>query len=122
MDVLTPHIGGVVEFFRKEGEDLRIAAQVPGYTSHMIDTLNLDMASAGSIRWRRPPNGAAAAYAGLHRFRPIRRTQDSVEIAWTVSVDGQVVTNLAAVTLSNTTLAVGVGRGDGVLRLWLSEF
>ena len=31
------------------------------------------------------------------------------------TVDGQVVTNLAAVTLSNTTLAVGVGRDDGVL-------
>ena len=29
VDVLTPHLGGVVEFFRMEGADLRLAARLP---------------------------------------------------------------------------------------------
>ena len=51
----------------------------------------------------------------------IRGTQSGAEVAWTVPPDGRVVTNLAAVTLSNGMLAVGVGRDDSVLRLWLPE-
>ena len=44
---------------------------------------------------------------------------EGAEVAWTVPVGGRVSTNLAAVTLSDGKLAVGVGQAEGVLRLWL---
>jgi hypothetical protein len=120
VDVLTPHIGGVVEFYRRQGEELRIVAQVSGYTSHVIGTRNLDMAAAadfdgdGRIELLLPSQSRAELGA-------IRRTRDGAEVAWIIPVGGRVVTNLAAVGLLDGTLAVGVGRDDGVLRLWLPE-
>ena len=51
----------------------------------------------------------------------IRRTRDGAEVVWTISVGGRVATNLAVVPLSDGSLAVGVGRDDGVLRLWLPQ-
>jgi hypothetical protein len=118
VDVLTPHIGGVVEFYRKEGEELRIVAQVRGYTSHMIGTRNLDMAAMadfdgdGRLELLLPSQSRTELGA-------IRRTQAGAEVAWTVSVGARATTNISAVTLLDGTLALGVGRDDGVLRLWL---
>ncbi len=48
----------------------------------------------------------------------IQRTADGADVAWSLPVEGVVVTNLAAITLPDGRLAAGVGRGDGVLRLW----
>ena len=118
VDVLTPHIGGIVGFYRMQGQELRVVAQVGGYTSHMIGTRNLDMAAAadfdgdGRIELLLPTQFRTELGA-------IRRTQGGAEVAWTVSVGGRAATNLAAVTLSGGSLAVGVGRDDGALRLWL---
>lgn len=120
VDVLTPHIGGVVEFYRRQGEDLRIVAQVSGYTSHVIGTRNLDMAAAGDFDGDGRMELLLPSQSRTE-LGAIRRTQDGAEVAWTVSVGGRVVTNLAVVGLLDGTLAVGVGRDDGVLRLWLPE-
>ena len=46
VDVLTPHIGGVVEFYRMVGDRIEIVATVPGFTSHVIGSRNLDLALA----------------------------------------------------------------------------
>lgn len=117
-DVLTPHIGGTVDFYRLEGESLRIVAQVPGYTSHVIGTRNLDLAVAGDFDGDGRvellvPNQERTQLGG------IRHTTDGAVAAWTVSVGGRVSSNLAGVTLADGRLAVGVGREDDVLRLWL---
>ena len=47
--VLTPHIGGFVEFYRMQGDELVIVARVPGYSSHEIGSRNLDRALAGDL-------------------------------------------------------------------------
>ena len=120
MDVLTPHIGGVVEFYRKQGEELRIVARVPGYTSHVIGTRNLDMAAAGDFDGDGRLEVLLPSQSRTE-LGAIRRTRTGAEVAWKVSVDGRVATNLAVVSLSDGTLAVGVGREDGFLRLWLPE-
>lgn len=117
VDVLTPHLGGVVEFFRRRGDRLEVVASVPGYTSHPIGTRNLDMALAGDfdgdgrLELLLPTQDRATLGA-------IRRTESGAEVAWQAPVGGTVVTNLAAATTANGDLAVGVGRDDGVLRLW----
>jgi hypothetical protein len=117
VDVLTPHIGGIVEFYQLVGDQLEIVAQVPGYTSHRIGSRNLDMALAGDI------DGDGSVEVLLPNqerteLGAIRRTATGAEVAWTVPVGGRVVTNLAAVSLADGGLGVGLGREDGVLRVW----
>ena len=51
----------------------------------------------------------------------LRRTPDGIEPAWQTEVGGKAVTNLAASADSNGGLTLGVGRDDGVLRLWLAH-
>jgi len=101
-----------------EGDQLRTVAQVPGYTSHVIRTCNLDIAAAGDFDGDGQvelllPNLARTELGA------IRRTEDGAEVVWMVPVDGMVTTNLAGVTLAEGNLAVAVGRDDGTLRLWL---
>ena len=120
VDVLTPHLGGVVEFYRLEGKTLRVVAQMRGYTSHVIGSRNLDMAAAGDF----DGDGRLEILLPNQRLTElgaVRRTATGVEIAWSVSLGGRLRTNLAAVTLSNGTLAIGAGREGKVLRIWLPE-
>jgi hypothetical protein len=120
VDVLTPHIGGAVEFYRLEGDQLQIVAGVSGYTSHVIGTRNLDMAIAGDFDGDGRvelllPNQARTELGA------IRRIEDGAEVAWTVPVDGVISTNLAGAALADGSIAVGVGRDDGTLRVWLPD-
>jgi hypothetical protein len=117
VDVLTPHIGGTVEFYRLDGDTLTIDTSVNGYTSHVIGTRNLDMAVAGDFDGSGQlllllPNQARTELGGI-QHRPQGAT-----VAWTLPVEGTVATNLAATALADGTLAVGAGRQDGVLRIW----
>ena len=48
----------------------------------------------------------------------IRRTLDGAEVAWTLPIDGNVSTNVAAVTAGSGGLMLGAGREDGVLLVW----
>ena len=118
VDVRTPHIGGTVEFYQWHGTSLEIVATVPGYTSHIIGSRNLDMAVAGdfdgSDRYQLllPTQSRTALGA-------IARTTDGAEVAWQLPLDGQIVSNIAAVSLLDGRIGVGIGRADNVLRLWL---
>jgi len=38
---------------------------------------------------------------------------------WTLPIDGEMVTNLMGITLEDGKLAVGLGRADGTLRIWI---
>ncbi|MGB3717369.1 MAG: hypothetical protein WA996_23345 [Candidatus Promineifilaceae bacterium] len=117
VDVLTPHIGGVVEYYRLVGNELKIVAQAPGYTSHVNGTRNLDMAIAGDFDGDRRielllPNQARTELGA------IIRTDGGAEVSWTIPLDGKLSTNLAAVTTASGRLILGAGTEDGILRLW----
>lgn len=118
VDVLTPHIGGVVEFYRLEGDELKVVAQIGGYTSHIIGSRNLDMAAAGDF----DGDGKVELLLpeqSLTKLGGIRHTRSGAEVAWTVDVGGKVSTNIAGATLSDGGMAVGIGRSDGILRVWI---
>ena len=125
VEVLTPHIGGIVQFSRLNQNDpahaqLEVVAQYRGYTAHQIGTRNLDMAVAGDfdgdgrLELLLPDN----AYQNLGA---VQRTasEDGAELIWTVPIGAALTTNLATVTDAQGTMAVGVGRADNTLRLWL---
>jgi hypothetical protein len=117
VDVLTPHIGGVVEFYRLENAELRVMARVPGHTSHILGSRNLDMAAAGD--WDSDgrvellvPTQNRAELSG------IRRTPEGAEVVWSLPVGGRINTNIGVVTDSDGGLSIAVGREDRVLRIW----
>jgi hypothetical protein len=117
-DVMTPHIGGIVEFFQLAGDRLKLMAQTSGYSSHGLGSRNLDMAVAGDfdgdggVELLLPDQEQASLGA-------IRRVPGGADEAWTVPVGGGISTNLATATFPDGTLAVGVGHEGDQLRLWL---
>ncbi len=120
VDVLTPHIGGVVEFYQFDGNSLNIVAQLRGATSHLIGSRNLDMAVAGDF------NGdGQLEIAVLNQARDtvigVQHTPEGAREIWRLSADGEIVTNLSAVELLGGTLGLAVGTADGRLRVWLSQ-
>ena len=114
----TPHIGGVVEFYQLVGTQLRLTASLPGYTSHVLGSRNLDMAVAGDFDGDGQPE-LLLPVQDRTMLAGIRRTTTGAEQAWTADVGGGAATNLAAVSLLDGRLALGVGREDGTVRLWL---
>jgi len=117
VDVLTPHIGGIVEFYHLDGGALNIAARMPGYSSHRIGSRNLDTAVAGDFDGDGRielllPNQA------LTELGAVRHTPTGARVVWTLPLSQQISTNLAAVTLADDRLALGLGYGQ-TLRLWL---
>ena len=116
-EVLTPHIGGVTGFYRWVGDELVIETTLDGYTSHVINTRNLDMAAAGDFDGDgRPelllPTQSRDALGG------IRWEAEGAQVMWTLPLDGQLTTNVGAMTLLNGRIAVAVGMDTGVLRIW----
>ncbi|MFW5690889.1 MAG: hypothetical protein ACOCXZ_00195 [Chloroflexota bacterium] len=122
-EVLTPHIGGVVGFFAYDGAgELVRVARAEGFSSHPINSRNLDMAVAGDFDGDGQvelvvPNQQRDEISGL-ALAP----DYTVIERWQLPLDGQLMTNLSAVTLPDggLALAAGVQGYDGVarLRLW----
>ncbi len=115
--VLTPHLGGVVEFYRWEGARLEVVATLPGYTSHVLGSDNLDMAAAGDF------DGDGRAELLLPNqerteLAAIRRTAAGAEAAWALPLDAALTSNIGATTLADGRVAVGVGLANSHLRIW----
>lgn len=117
--IRTPHIGGVVEFYRIDADagELEVAATRPGYASHEIYSRNLDAARAGDL----DGDGALELLVPNQDrtgLGAIRHEQVGARVAWTLPADGVLTTNLAAATAAGGRVAVAAGRQDGVLRIW----
>ncbi|TVR21726.1 MAG: hypothetical protein EA396_07270 [Anaerolineaceae bacterium] len=122
-EVLTPHLGGIVGFFRYDGAGgLERVARLEGFTSHVLDSPNLDMAVAGDF------NGDGQAEIvlpsqSLDRIASLALDANGeISERWSLPLDGVLMTNLSAVTLADgrLALAAGVRQADGraVLRVW----
>lgn len=117
IDVRTPHIGGIVRFYRYTDAALEIVAELPGYTSHIINSRNLDMAVAGDFNGDGTPELAIPSQSRTS-VAGIQRTENGADVIWDLPVPSPIVTNLAATPLSTGNLALGVGMEDGNLRVW----
>jgi hypothetical protein len=118
--VLTPHLGGVVEFYELQDGVLEMVASLPGFTSHVLGSRNLDMAVAAS-----PAGDGQAVLLAPSQDRShigaIRHDKNGAKMAWIVDVDGIVVTNVGAASLDDDQIGVCVGRADGSLRIWQAD-
>jgi hypothetical protein len=116
-DVLTPHIGGSVEFYRWSQDRLEIVAQIPGFSTHRLGSRNLDMALAadldmdGNVELLVPTQDMKALSA-------LRLVNGSLLVAWEIELGARIASNLSAVTLEDGRIALGVGLQDARLRIW----
>ncbi|MEL6405076.1 MAG: hypothetical protein AAFR81_11965 [Chloroflexota bacterium] len=118
VEVLTPHIGGVVRFYQYQGDRLEIVAELSGYTSHVIGSRNLDMAVAGDFNGDGIPEIVLPSQDRM-TIAGIQRTETGATVVWQLPLNAPVVTNLAAYE-TETGLALATGLQSGVVRVWES--
>ena len=116
--VKTPHIGGVAQFYRLEGNRLEIvASHSGGYMSHVNGARNLDQAVTGdfdgdgNVELLVPSRDQKTLIA-------LRRTGDTVEEVWELPLGARLATNLMTVESDNGAITLGAVTEDGALLLW----
>ena len=113
--VRTPHIGGVVEYYRLNKDKLEIVAEVPGISTHSIGSRNLFSAQAGDF----DNDGLVELLAPDQSHTRLGIVDINGEIAW-LELEAEISTNLAAVVLPESGKSViGTGLSNHVLRIWL---
>jgi hypothetical protein len=117
VDVLTPHINGAAEFFRIVDDELKILADFPGYTSHVIGTRNLDMGLAGDFDGDGQPEVLLPSQS-LTELGAISHGADGANLDWKLDLAGVLSSNLAAISAKDGSLYLGAGLDDGILRMW----
>jgi|GEM_PF-293305 len=118
VDVRTPHIGGIVEFRALE-EELPIVGTVPGYTSHVNRSPNIDMAAASDF----DSDGMVELLLPNQqrdRLAAITRTETGAEVDWEIDLNGTLTTNLAMSRSMTGRVTVAAGLSNGMLRIWKS--
>jgi len=116
IEVLTPHIGGRLGFFVYEDGQLVRTAATDGYTSHIINSRNLDMATAGDF------NGDGQLEIVLpnqqrDRLVGLQIEGDQFIEVWSFDLEGQVISNVFAIDSQ----ALAVGTTSDLWYLWVSE-
>jgi hypothetical protein len=120
VEVLTPHIGGVVRFYQFIGDTLQVVATQGGYTSHVIGSRNLDMAVAGDFNGDGQPEIVMPSQ-NLTSIAGIQHSAEGARVVWELPLDGRLSSNLAAIRLADGRLALALGIEDGRLRVWVSQ-
>jgi hypothetical protein len=117
INVIAPHINGLVEFLRFDGQGLEITAQVPDYTSHVLGSRKLDMALTGDF----DGDGLSEALLSTMpraELGAIRRSEQRSNPVWSLPLNGALTTNLAAVELPEGEIALGAGTQSDRLFIW----
>lgn len=117
VNVLTPHIGGIAEFYRLEEDELQVSSSLSGYSSHLAGSRNLDMALAGNF----DTDTYFELMVPTQNYRELailEHNEDGVHVNGYLPLEGRLTTNIAAVALENESVAIGVGSDVGILRVW----
>ncbi len=115
--VRTPHIGGVVEFYHLQNDQLHISATLAGFTSHVLGSRNLDMGLAGDFNGDGQPELVLPSQDRM-TLAGIQRVVGDAQILWEQTLPAPLITNLSAVqTHEGLVLAAGVVNQE--LMLWL---
>ena len=120
IDVQTPHIDGITQFFRVGGDQLNRVTFQTGFTSHVIGSRNLDLgivvdADGDDTLEVVLPTDDLSALGILRRVE----AEAGVEVVDTIALPGQLTTNIAvSPPLANGAVSLAAGTADNVLRIW----
>ncbi len=116
--VLTPHIGGVLEFFRYSAASLQPVARFDAVTSHVIGSRNLDQTAAGDFSGDGQPE-VLLMDKSRHAIIAVQHQTTGATEIWRLDAGAEIVSNFAPVELLENQLGLAVGTADGRLRVWL---
>lgn len=117
VDVRTPHIRGVVEYFSMRNGRLELVASLEGYSSHTIRSRNLDMA----VAFDADGDGQAELVVpnqGKDELAVLKRVGDGVEVIATLPLGGGLSSNLMAVEDADGRIVLAAATADGRLLIW----
>ena len=115
--ILTPHIGGVVEYYQMHGSKLIKVAQLPGFSTHRIGSRNLDMAIAGNFD-KHLGDELIVPDQSFKTINILKRKGERVEVLWSQKIGGSLSSNISAVTTNDGVCVIGAGSNNKNLRLW----
>lgn len=119
-DVLTPHIGGTLEFYRLENSSLNIVEKFPSVTTHVIGSRNLDQTASGDFNGDGRPE-VLVMNMGRNQIISVQHNADGAEEQWRVDAGDVITTNFAPVELLEGRIGFAVGTRDGRLRIWMPK-
>jgi hypothetical protein len=117
VDVLKPHLDGIVEFFSLKGRTLDLEAEIPGFTSHVRGSRNLDLGIAGDFDADRRVD-VLVPDKSLKSLRGISLYLENANQAWSLPLPAKLASNLIAVRNSKGQILVGAGLENGELFIW----
>ena len=116
VDIRTPHLDGVVEFFRVEGDRLERVTTTTGYTTHELGSRNLDLGVFVDTDFDGFPEVLVPS-RDLGSLAVIDRNGDDAVEVGRIDLGSRLSTNLAAYWTSEQTW-LAAGTTDGRLIIW----
>ncbi|MDK1082212.1 MAG: hypothetical protein QGD88_12150 [Anaerolineae bacterium] len=114
--VRTPHIGGVVEFYRLIGDKLEIVSEVSGISTHTIGSRNLYTALAGDF----DSDGQIELLAPDQAQKRLMLVGLEPEAQVMFDLNAELSTNLAMLSLPDLDeVIIAAGLSNNILRVWL---
>jgi len=118
VSVRKPHLTASVEYFNLADGSMAITDKALGYTSHLQISLNIDMGLVGDFDGDGKIEFMLVEQNGAQRLGAIEYHADDIKLDWTLALDDAITTNIAATTLLNGTIVLGVGQRNKQLRIW----
>jgi len=112
VDIRTPHIGGIVEFFQYNNGKLESVKEIMGFSTHSIGSRNLDSALAGDFN----NDGVIELLAPDQKHTSLGIISLDGVLA-TLPLDGTLASNLSAAAIDGT-IYIGAGTQNN-LRIWI---
>lgn len=119
IEVLTPHLGGRVGFFQLQGDQLVRTAVIAGFTSHVINSDNLDMAVGGDFNGDGQPEIVLPSQDRT-QIAGLQVRGESFAVVWSLPLEGSLMSNLAASQLADGRLLLGAAT-QSTLHIWVSR-
>jgi len=119
-DVLTPHIGGTLRFYRFDGTSLNVEASFPSVTTHSIGSRNLDQTATGDFNGDGQPEVLVMSVE-RDAIIGVQHTENGAEEVWRLDAGGEITTNFSPVELLDNRLGLAVGTANGNLRIWMPK-
>ncbi len=117
VEVRTPHIGGIVRWYRVSDATVELQAGAERYSTHRIGSRNLDQGIVVDADGDGRPE-VVVPTQDQQTLVALTRTATGSQLVATVPLGAPLATNIAAATRSDGMVALAVGTEDGRMLIW----
>ena len=117
ISIYIPHLGPHIETFRLDDASMSENRFNVNYSSHLQISLNLDKSITGDFDNDGKPEVLLINRDSASELAAYSLSKNSANKDWILNLSDEVSSNIAAVTLENNSIALGIGQGR-VLKVW----